>query len=69
MEVTNPPALPKWEGSLIRDGQGECPCKEGFGFSPLGETGEGFVRFGGELAKCLSIREHGIAEAGEDDPN
>lgn len=31
-EATYPPALPKWEGGLMR---------EDFGISPTGETGEG----------------------------
>ena len=30
----------------------------------MGETGEGFIVFRGELAKYLSIREREVAEAG-----
>lgn len=47
MRGTYPPALPKWEGGWSVDGNDGLPraalFEEGFGFSPLGETGEGFV--------------------------
>jgi len=45
--LTYPPALPKWEGGWSVDDFVEFPSQhlvsEGVGFSPLGETGEGFV--------------------------
>ena len=39
---TYPPALPKWEGGLLRDGCSNFPCKatfvrEGISFSHLGD--------------------------------
>jgi len=44
---TYPPALPKWEGSLLSDGFGDFPLQrdllfsKGIAASPLGEAGEG----------------------------
>ena len=42
--MTYPPALPKWEGSLISDGFADFPKQYAFSssisLSPLGETGE-----------------------------
>ena len=49
-EGTYPPALPKWEGagrvmSLLTFHSKATFVSGGFGFSPLGETGEGFSCF------------------------
>jgi hypothetical protein len=48
--LTYPPALPKWEGSLMPDGFIDFPEQHVFprstSLSPLGETGEGF---------CISV--------------
>ena len=56
--MTYPPALPKWEGGWSVDGcddfPSQCWLKDGLSFSPLGETGEGFVVDSGHAETCRS---------------